>query len=92
MCAWRTARGLYTTSAVPLPQATGIKAQFWYTHQLFLAGKGEETQKIFLKLRQLQQLPFTQKRSPRGIVMHQDRTRVVFYGQIYCHKPTFKRS
>jgi cold shock CspA family protein len=51
-------------------------------------GKGEEAQKFFMRLRQLQ-LPFTQKRSPRGIVVHQDRTPVVFYGQIYSRKPSF---
>jgi tetratricopeptide (TPR) repeat protein len=70
------------------PGDRNYEAQFWYARQLVLAGKGEEAQKFFLKLRQLQ-LPFTQKRSPRGIVMHQDRTPVVFYGQIYSRKPSF---
>jgi cold shock CspA family protein len=70
------------------PGDRNYEAQFWYARQLFLAGKGEEAQKLFFKLRQLQ-LPFTQKGSPRGVVMDQDHTPVMYYGQIYSRKPSF---
>ena len=65
-----------------------FEAQFWYARQLCLAGKGAEANKLFSRLRQLQ-LPYSQKRAPRGVVEDKSGAATTFYGQIYVRNPTF---
>jgi tetratricopeptide (TPR) repeat protein len=65
-----------------------FEARFWYARQLCITGKGNDATSVFAELKHAH-VPFSQRRSLRGVIKSTDGSNASYYGHIYAKRSTF---